>query len=77
MISTYVLGQKKRIDELVASGRRDDAAALCLALAEYFDGEESNCDAAGEFADGMRASRQAQALRDRARELSADTTEKR
>jgi hypothetical protein len=56
-------------NELIADGKIEEAINLCEIIGDYYYGEESNCDQAGEFAEGMRASRNAALWSDRAREL--------
>ena len=65
----WILEQEKRAEELIAAGKIDEAINLCEIIAEYYSNEESNCDQAGEYAEGMRASRNANDWRSRAREL--------
>ena len=55
--------------ELIAAGPSLEAADHCESIADYYSRQEANCDEAGEFAEGMRASRSAEARSARAREL--------
>jgi hypothetical protein len=55
--------------ELIAAGRSLEADDHCESIADYYSREELNCDEAGEFAEGMRASRSAEVWSARARQL--------
>jgi hypothetical protein len=69
MRSSYILAREREAEELIRTGQEQQAAELCDVIAEYYSGEEANCDAAGESAEGMRASRAAEFWSARAREL--------
>ena len=65
----WIREQENLAEELIADGKIDEAINLCEIIAGYYYGEESNCDQAGEYAEGMRASRNAAEWSSRAREL--------
>jgi hypothetical protein len=65
----WIREQENLANELIAGGKIEEAINLCEIIADYYYGEESNCDRAGEFAEGMRASRNAALWSGRAREL--------
>jgi hypothetical protein len=65
----WVREQENLANQLIADGKIEEAINLCEIIADYYYGEESNCDQAGEYAEGMRASRNAALWSSRAREL--------
>lgn len=65
----WIHGQEASVDEFLAAGDIEQAINQCESIAGYYDSEEANCDQAGEYAEGMRASRKADYWRGRAREL--------
>jgi hypothetical protein len=69
MRSSWIRAQERQAEELIAAGRSLEAADHCESIADYYSREEANCDEAGEFAEGMRASRSAEVWSARAREL--------
>ncbi len=65
----WIRERENLAEELIADERIDEAIDLCEIIADYYYGEESSCDQAGEYAEGMRASRSAAEWSRRAREL--------
>ena len=65
----WIREQENLANQLIADGRIDEAINLCEIIADYYYGEESNCDQSGEYAEGMRAGRNAAKWSSRAREL--------
>ena len=65
----WIQEQEKQAQELIAAGKIGEAIDCCEMIADYYYGEESNCDQAGEHAEGMRAGRNAAEWSGRAREL--------
>lgn len=63
--------QMQDVENLVRAGKIQAAIDACEECAREWYAEEVDCDQAGDYADGMRASRQGDEFKDRARELRA------
>lgn len=74
MKSSLIREREKEAEALIAAGRIAEAIDACESIAGYYDAEETNCDQAGEYSDGMRASRSADEWRARSRELKGPKT---